>query len=169
MKFTEGWYIISIFFVFEHKYLCRYNACNTDLTIEEYWFVSSQRQDPYVFQRINLCSVALSATYSMSITSLSLRLKRPRREADYLAKSNVEVKNAWNLAFTPTFLHDVVLNQAQVQLLTYFLTCSHQSVTELIYTAIPAYFYIRWWLIMWSEIFTFILFSPTFSTSVKFK
>lgn len=68
----------------------------------------------------------------MSITSLSLGLKRPRCEADYLAKSNVEVKNAWNLAFTPTFLHDEVLNQAQVQLLTYFLTCPHQSTRELI-------------------------------------
>jgi len=60
---------------------------------------------------------------------LSLRLKRPGREADHLPPYSVEVKNAWSYTSTPpyifmawclikhrTHLHGMVLSQAPEQL-----------------------------------------------------
>jgi hypothetical protein len=43
--------------------------------------------------------------------ALSLRVKRPEREADHSPPSNAEIKNAWNYTSTPPIrLHGVVLS-----------------------------------------------------------
>jgi hypothetical protein len=43
--------------------------------------------------------------------ALSVRVKRPGREADHSSLSRAEVKNAWSCTPTPpTRLHGVVLN-----------------------------------------------------------
>jgi hypothetical protein len=47
---------------------------------------------------------------------LSLRVKRPVREADHSPPSSVEVKNEWSYTSTlPIHLHGVVLSSAQGQ------------------------------------------------------
>jgi hypothetical protein len=51
------------------------------------------------------------APYPMGTRVLSLRVKRPGREADHSPPSSAEVKNAWSYTFTPPLrLHGVVLS-----------------------------------------------------------
>jgi hypothetical protein len=56
-------------------------------------------------------SGAHSASYPVGTGALSLRVKRPGREADHSPPSSAEVKNAWSYTSTLLIrLHGVVLS-----------------------------------------------------------
>jgi hypothetical protein len=55
-------------------------------------------------------SGAHPASYPIGTGALSLRVKRPGREADHSPPSSAEVKNAWSYTSTPICLHGVVLS-----------------------------------------------------------
>jgi hypothetical protein len=48
----------------------------------------------YLLRSVQTCSGANPASYTMGIGGYSLRIKRPRREADHSPPSSAEVKNA---------------------------------------------------------------------------
>jgi hypothetical protein len=61
--------------------------------------------------RVQRGSGAHPASYPMGTGTLSLGVKRPRREADHSPPSSAEVKNEWSYTSTPPIrLHGVVLS-----------------------------------------------------------
>jgi hypothetical protein len=53
--------------------------------------------------RVQYCSGTHRASYPMGTGVLSLRVKRPGREADHSPPSSAEVKNVWGYTSTPKY------------------------------------------------------------------